>query len=148
MPRVKVANLIGALSRSVEYEMVRPEAAGQNIGAGPAGDHVSTGAAIDGVDAGTAVDGVVARAAGDGVGATEIGADDDDVIGAGQAGAADRHPLVMATEALICRSFWVPSPLASAVETWLSATVRLKPAALTLNAMASMLVMVVKVDRL
>ena len=57
-------------------------------------------------------------------------------------------PFVIATAALSCRSFWVPSPLASAVETWLSATVRLKPAAFTLSAMASMLVMVVNVDRL
>ncbi len=56
--------------------------------------------------------------------------------------------LVIATDALIWRSFWVPSPLASAVDTWLSTTVRLKPAAFTLSAMASILVIVVKPDRL
>src|SRR5262249_59431561 len=50
-------------------------------------------------------------------------------------------PLVIATPALICRSFWVPSPLASAVETWLSDTGRLKPEALWLRPVASIFLM-------
>ena len=90
--RSAVDGLAGGKSRDgADHERVGPGAAGQNVRAGPTRDGVVAGAAIDGVDARPAIDGVGTRPAGDGVAAAEIGADDGDAIGAGQAGGVDRH---------------------------------------------------------
>ena len=72
----------GEMRDGADDERVGPGAAGQDVRPGSARDHVGSRAAVDGVHAGAAVDGV---------GAAEIGTDDGDAIGAGQAGGVDRH---------------------------------------------------------